>query len=821
MSSGQFRNFAKRSEFVNIIKDFQREIQKRVRIENPIELTFKHYFRHNVDRILWFTEATNETNAVVTNPNLKYYQMPEEPNGTTLRIWLRFNDVAGTTAKDWSGFKNDAIIVGNPTRQSGHVVNMDAMSFDGIGNDHIRIPHKFPDTTMDALTEGFGISVWVFPTRIDLHGGLPRVIACKIDDNFTTRGRAWSLWVEPNGTLVFAVKEGSTVYVRRATQALKVMNIWYHITAFFDTTPDRLITPLHVNSIEYTGDVQTFNDAQPYLATISSTNLDTLIGGTDAVDTQKWAGAIGDFRYFRDFVYTHAHALIQYANKYTISDIVNVALIGVATTAFEAEGQAPPGAGETPPPPPAPSTTPSFSSISFSPDSFNTEKSAIIGGGGGGGAATTIPDQFYDDFNLDPVYAISTSGATTPDGKWNLRNAPTGTNSVIGTQDYTHSGDRARRILRMRANSANTYSPILTLNTARFNDIYMKCLLRVISQTSNASSSNTARIIFKYTDTSNFYYVALRPEGVQMLKVIAGTTTTLATQTNSSGTILYPIGSLHEVTIETRADGMEIYVWVDGSLVISLVQSNYNPPDTVINALNGAGFSAQLSDITVDHVLMRPILGDTFQGATYTMNTVGAKSTNNKWETITLGNGTGATIRTYDQSAHGTGGRVLNLNSGTGATTQPLVLSTNSYRGLDAAVRMGTLTVHTAAEGNRAQFIFKYVDANNYYWIQLVTNGWRIRRRVGGVEELIQTGTSPTFADNPAYPFHLVRVQSYNAGRDFVLRLGNAGTIAYEEHWQADGFYTQDNGLLAASGKIGFRAPLCNAVYDNFWCRMV
>src|SRR5215212_7045872 len=289
--SQHFRNFAKRSELVNILKDWQRLIQKSIRLQNPIEIEQPHYLRHNVDRLLWFTQATNSTNAVVTDPNLKFYQMPFEPDGQNLRVWLKFNDVAGNTAKDWSGSGNTATIVGNPTKRAGHVVNMDAMSFDGVGNDYLSIPHDANDISIASLTEGFGISVWVFPTRIDLHGGAPRIIACKIDDDFNTKGRIWSLWVEPTGTIVFAVKEGSTVYVRRATNCMKVMNIWYHITAFFDVNPSRTIPPLHANGVEYTGDTLTFNDVQPYVATNSTIGLSMLIGGRAIQDTSCWAGA--------------------------------------------------------------------------------------------------------------------------------------------------------------------------------------------------------------------------------------------------------------------------------------------------------------------------------------------------------------------------------------------------------------------------------------------------------------------------------------------------------------------------------------------------
>lgn len=808
---------------MNILKELQREVQKRVRVANPLEdIEFKHFFRHNNDRILWFTQATNETNAVVTNPNLKYYQMPFEPDGDKLRVWLRFNDVAGASAKDWSGFENNAVIVGSPTKQEGHVVNMNSLSFDGTSQSYVRIPHKPDSTSISVLTEGFSISVWVKPTRIDLHGGKPRVIACHIDDDFTTQGRTWSLWVEPDGTLFFVVETGNTTYVRRAVNAMPVMNEWYHIVATFDVSPSNAIPPLHVNSIEYTSNAATFNDKVPWVPVSSSTNLDTIVGGTDESGASKWAGAIADYRYFKDMVYTHANAVVQYSNKYTISDIVYVALVGVATTAFEdiAGGQTPPAPGETPPPPPPPSTVASFSSISFSPISFNVERGSTIAGGGGGGAAVTIPDQFFDDFSLEPVYTLTTLNQNSPDSKWTVRDAPGGT-GFIRTEDYTHPGDRARRVLRMRA-STTPVSPLIALNGDRFYDVYIKSFMRVISQVNTSTTSNTAWLIFKYVDNSNYYYVELRADGARVAKVVAGVTTVLGTQSNPTSGILYPIGSIHEVVVETRADGMEIYVWVDGVTTPDIsITGVVNPPDAVITALGRIGFRATNCEMIADHILARPILGDTFQGSTWTATVVGNKSTNLKWETVVAGNGTGNTVRTFDQGTFSAGGRVLNLNSGTGATTQPIVLSTNSYRGIDAAVRMATLSQNTVATNNRAEFIFKYVNSTNYYWIQLLTTGWVLKRKIGNVDTTLLTDATPTFADNPAYPYHLVRVQVYNAGRDVVIRLGNSGTIEYEEHSEPDGFYTDDGGILASSGRIGFRAPLCNAVFDNFWCRMV
>ena len=369
--SSYYKQFAKRKDFLNILKELQIRLAKRERVSNPLEtIEFKHFFRANNDRVLFFTQATNTTGAVVTDPNLKYYQMPIEPDGNKLRVWFRFNDFAGGTVKDWSGFNNTGNVFGTLQKQAGHVEHMNAVGSDGVGPNIIRVPHKNPDTSM-VLSTGFTIAVWVRPTRIDLHGGKPRVIATKIDDDINTKERGWSLWVEPSGTLFFVVKMPGTTYVRRATNALPVMNDWYFITAVWNAVTQS-IQPLHVNAVEYSGEPQTLNDKEPYFPTMAGTGLSIVIAGTDESATSKWAGSIGDFRYFYEKAYTHGENVIQFSNKYTISDIPHVALIGVATTAFEDASQAPPGQGEEPPPPPPPSNVKSFTSTSFRSASFTT-----------------------------------------------------------------------------------------------------------------------------------------------------------------------------------------------------------------------------------------------------------------------------------------------------------------------------------------------------------------------------------------------------------------------------------------------------------------
>jgi len=830
--SSFFRQQHKKKDFQNLFKEIQRRLARRERVSNPLEtIEFKHYLRSNNDRILWFTQATNETQAVVTDPNFKNYQLPFEPDGNKLRVWYRFNDFAGGTVKDWSGKENIGTVIGSPQKQDGHVAHMNAMAFGGINNDFIRIPHKVPDTLIANLTTGFSMGLWVKPNVIGLHGGKPRVIACKIDDTFAAQERGWSLWVEPpSGTLYFAVKTGGTVFVRKATNALGIMNQWYFITAGFNVASGGSIPALTVNGAAYTTDTQTLNDKTPWFTTSATINLDTVLGGTGEPGASAWSGSIGDFRYFYEKIYTNGEALIQFTNKYTISDINHIALAGIATTAFEVIGENPPQPGEEPPPPPAPTDpnlSASFSPVSFSSTSFTVSSAPYQPGegGGGGDVEPTIPDQFLDDFASVPKYTLTTLNQVSSDSKWKLSNSPPGAGGYVRTEDYTAPGDSiARSVMRMKSGGSASTHPLITLNSARFYDISFRCLLRTVSQTT-VGATNAPWIVFKYVDANNYYYVVLMTTGVQLSKVVGGTTTVIATQSNPGGNVLFPIGSLHDVKVDSMADGTIIRISVDdhqSAAAILFQEPTYTPQDSVITSLTTAGLRAVNSDIVADSVLIRPIVGDTFQAdAPYVINTNGNKSPNNKWETITRAGGTGGTIRTFDQFSAASGGRVLNLNSGTGAgaSPAPLVLSTAEWAGVDMRVQHTTISQHVVAEANRAEIIFKYKDANNYYWFQYVPTAFKIKRKIGGVEETLVTNTLDPYPDNQPYPYWGMRILAYNSGKD-VQVFSNYG-LDYEEHSKSDGWYTDDNGVLSGLGRVGFRAPNCNAVFDNIYIKRI
>lgn len=884
--SSYYKQFAKRKDFLNVLRELQRRIAKQEQTTNPLDtLEFQNHLRANSDRLLIFSRVDNEINAAVADPSVKFYQLPLEPDGQHLRVWYRFIDYISGTVRDYSGFGNTGVVVGSPTKQIvGHAPYTGGLAFNGTDTNYIRIAHKHPDMSID-LSTGFGVSVWVKPISLDLHGDKPRVIACKIADSSTTKNRGWSLFVDPDGTVVFVVRLNGVNYVRRATNSIPVLDEWYHITAFFgrdpaggtgigemnyggftesgftaegfSTIPAFVLTgltiiPLHVNGLEYTHDKQTVNDRQPYFATLPHSGVDILLGGTDEPAASRWAGSISEFRYWYDKIYTHQEALAQYQNKYTISSNVTwVALTGLATTAYE--GPKPIGVGESPPTPPAPVEGRSTTALSSTPNSTNVDP---VGAslGGGGGVDPSIPNQFYDPFIYEEPYALATTGEVSPDLKWKLSVAP-GTGGYVKTEDYTRPGyttDESQRVMRLK--SASGIHPLITSNTARFYDVHVRCLLRTVSRNTGGPYEH-AFFIFKYVDTTNFYFVVLKTTAVELWKRVAGVDTMLAAQSNNPGGYeLYPVGGEYQIDVRTLTDGTRIQVWVEGGAspdqpLIDWQATGYNPPDTLITSLGAVGVRATGADITIENFLARPILGDSFQvDAPYTLTTVGQKSPNQKWELQTVPDtSTGGTVRTYDHSTYEDGGRVLNLNSGSGftanegflsdgflsqgflteettTTTAATVLATPTWNGLEVHARMGTLSQYVAgSKASRAQLIFKWKDPSNYYYIVLHPTGWQVKRKVAGstTEQTLLDETTPTFPDNPSYPFHEVKVQISNVGRDVRIWLGDPLAVVYEEHSRKGGWYSDDGGVLAGLGRVGFKALRADTVYDNVSVRVI
>jgi hypothetical protein len=805
LSDVDLRSLAKNKDNRTLIKALVRAVTKLQNVTNPRDvIEIKNILRADNDSVLIGTEATNTTDAVVSDPNLKNYQLPYEPDGQLLTLWNRYlsftvqasNLPAGQTVVDSSGYDNHGAMSETPaTMASGHADNMGALFYDGVDTKYTVGNNPNINATINAAP-GFTIGMWIKPNSIGLHGGQTRVIACKVDDDATAPNNGWSIWVEPNGTLVFSVKKDGTVRTTADTAAITVMQTrWYFIVCSYDTstnTPHIYIDGVHAN--------ETIGSSIPPRFPTSGGGLTLYIGGTNAVGNSFFHGGISDFRFWKNKILTQSEITNQFTNKYTILNIPHIAMAGVAQTTTESS--VPTNPGDPPPPPPPPPTETSlfsYSPISFTSDSYTIDRAT----GQGGAFGANTPSQLYDDFK-GATYTLAALNDISPDSKWKLVTAP-GTGGFARTEDFTGQGENLQnRVLRLKTGTA---APNVSTNTKVFDDLYLAVTIRTLAQ-DTVSANNRAQIAFKFTDANNRWILVLTTSQISIIRTNASTATTVVQSTATTN--FFPLNQKRRVEIWVEEGGNRVTASVDGATSGTGFVTTYSggvPVDNVITAQSTVVLRTQAAEATFDNVLIRPLFGSGFQETLWSI-TSGA-SPDGKWSVQTAP-GTGGVIRTFDFGTTGDAARALNLERG---TADPILLSVPSWRNYRVYASCRTISQDVVAQNNRAQLIFKWVDSTHYYYVVVHPSGWAVRRNIGGVDELVSSGTT-AHADNQ---YHKIEVHVYNGGRDMeVWTAVNMGTLVlrYEEHLNESG---QDDGgtLSSPTGKIGFRAVQCHASFDN------
>src|SRR5215203_2871093 len=156
--SSYFRQLGKSRDARKLIKELVERIAKLESQVNEIDvIDFTQIIRSNNDRIVYVGTGTAELNSTVQDPNAKLYQMPYEPDGDKLSLWLRFlKTVSDGRYFDESGFSNHAILdSGAPVGAAGPNTSMPALRFDGI-DDSISVPnHTSINLQTAASATGF------------------------------------------------------------------------------------------------------------------------------------------------------------------------------------------------------------------------------------------------------------------------------------------------------------------------------------------------------------------------------------------------------------------------------------------------------------------------------------------------------------------------------------------------------------------------------------------------------------------------------------------------------------------------------------------
>src|SRR5215208_3534933 len=110
--SSYFRQLGKSRDARKLIKELVERIAKLESQVNEIEvIDFTQIIRSNNDTIVYVSSGGAELNSVVLDPNAKLYQMPYEPDGDKLSLWLRFlKSLSDGRYYDESGFTNHAVL---------------------------------------------------------------------------------------------------------------------------------------------------------------------------------------------------------------------------------------------------------------------------------------------------------------------------------------------------------------------------------------------------------------------------------------------------------------------------------------------------------------------------------------------------------------------------------------------------------------------------------------------------------------------------------------------------------------------------------------
>lgn len=366
--SSYFRLIGRLRDNRALIKEIVNRLTKLEKQVNSIEtIDFRHFLRSNNDRIVYVGRHQTELGSVAIDPNLKLYQMPMEPDGDKLRMWAKFVEFQNAVCPDSSGFENVITLVGNPQPQSSPIAGLPAVLLDGF-DDRIAVSNS-GHINLNGLSTGFCLSLNFNPTAVSEHGEMPRIIASKTDDDPTVKDLGWVIWLEPTGTLYFAVIIAGQVFTASFTGAVPALNRWYRLICRFDKVTN---TPsIMINAVVSTEPVTNYIGA----AELPSQSLDMSIGGDDVQGRGKFAGFFSDVRYWREKIIDQIEAQNYQNNNYSISNITWVARAG--------SGQFPSseGFGGTPPTPtpPEPEEPPvvgapvsSFTLASFTATSFKT-----------------------------------------------------------------------------------------------------------------------------------------------------------------------------------------------------------------------------------------------------------------------------------------------------------------------------------------------------------------------------------------------------------------------------------------------------------------
>ena len=265
-------------------------------------------------------------NQITTIPT---YQIPEEPDGDKLKLWLKGNNT-GLFLKDYSriggatnstrrviGMYNDKppCIVDSGGLDLGYLGTYNGVNscpcwkFNGIDEGGAAIPMS-NDLNIAGTTTGISLTAWIKITDFSQRLGFSRRIMSKSDDD----DNAYVLFVG-NNCVAFSVKFNGTEY-KVVSPGTMTTNTWYFVAATFDSAT--LTAKIYVNA---TVSTTSFATTVSYINPIDD-NLKLFCNSRDDDELfGPFAGYVRDIRMWREKVLTQQQITNFNTNKNTISNI--------------------------------------------------------------------------------------------------------------------------------------------------------------------------------------------------------------------------------------------------------------------------------------------------------------------------------------------------------------------------------------------------------------------------------------------------------------------------------------------------------------------
>lgn len=314
-------------ETSNLLSHLAKKASDFANAQNTQELENKEDIYSNgqdVDAVVKLHSDLTSTNIFAFD---KEYYIPKEPDGDTVKLWLKGSNM-GSTLKDWSGFNNVNSINGDP-------LIIDGTPFDyGINDAGVksvclrlnRPTSQYENQEYIRIADSAGIKMLVSSSSISIfirfkvksivnQGGLSRTLFCKLDDDVPDY--AQMLHITDAGRLRWIIKRGGSVVAAKETPTSTIaVDTVYEVWLTYAVSGNAV--KIYVNNVD-----QTLTD---YVGSVNwpTTTTDhdmSLFRRGEGSDGGFVYGDLYDYMFVRNYTVSATDVSRHYTNKWSITNI--------------------------------------------------------------------------------------------------------------------------------------------------------------------------------------------------------------------------------------------------------------------------------------------------------------------------------------------------------------------------------------------------------------------------------------------------------------------------------------------------------------------